>query len=57
MSLVLSESERAALLNAAARERRVRQWRRYQAVRLVADGKRPEAGGWRLCRCRSALRS
>lgn len=41
MSLVLSDMERAALANAAARERRVRQWRRYQAVLLVADGKRP----------------
>jgi len=43
MFFVLSESERAALLNAAARERRVRQWRRYQAVLLVADGTSPQA--------------
>ena len=42
MSLVLSESERAALADAAARERRVRRWRRYQAVLLVADGKSPQ---------------
>jgi transposase len=42
MSLVLSDSERAALIDAAARERQVRRWRRYQAVLLVADGQRPE---------------
>ena len=42
MSLVLAESERAILVNAAAREQRVRHWRRYQAVLLVADGRRPE---------------
>ena len=42
MSLVLSESERVTLVGAAARERRVRQWRRYQVVLLVADGTRPE---------------
>ena len=42
MALVLSDSERAALVAAAARERRVRRWRRYQAVLLVADGQRPE---------------
>jgi transposase len=42
MALVLSESERAALTDVAAHERRVRRWRRYQAVLLVADGKRPQ---------------
>jgi len=41
MSLMVSEIERAALSDAAAHERRVRQWRRYQAVLLVAEGKRP----------------
>jgi transposase len=43
MSLVLSDTERAALANAAAHEQRVRRWRRYQAVLRVADGERPEA--------------
>lgn len=43
MSLVLSERERAALADAAAHERRVRRWRRYQAVLRVAAGERPEA--------------
>jgi transposase len=42
MSLVLSDTERAALVDAAAHERRVRRWRRYQAVLLVANGTRPE---------------
>ena len=48
MSLVLSESERAALVAAAAQERRVRRWRRYQAVLLVAGGTRPEEAAARL---------
>ncbi len=43
MSLVLSERERAALADAAAREQRVRRWRRYQAVLRVADGEHPKA--------------
>ena len=42
MSLVFSERERTALVRAAAHERRVRQWRRYQAVLLVADGMPPQ---------------
>src|SRR4051812_12122177 len=43
MPLVLPDSERAALADAAAHERRVRRWRRYQAVLRVAGGERPEA--------------
>lgn len=43
MSLVLSDPERAALADAAAHERRVRRWRRFQAPLRVADGERPEA--------------
>ena len=42
MSLVLSDTERAALAAAADDERRVRRWRRYRAILLVADGQRPE---------------
>ena len=42
MSLVLSDSERAALANAAAHEQRVRRWRRFQALLLLADGEHPE---------------
>lgn len=41
MALVRSDSERAALADAASREQRVRRWRRFQAVLLVADGPRP----------------
>jgi transposase len=41
MALVLSDPEQAALMTAAARERRVRQWRRYQAILLVANGQLP----------------
>src|SRR5581483_11870113 len=43
MPLVLSDSERVVLADAAAHERRVRRWRRYQAVLRVADGEHPEA--------------
>jgi transposase len=42
MSLSLSGPERAAVAEAAAHERRVRRWRRYRALLLVADGTRPE---------------
>jgi hypothetical protein len=42
MSFILSNSERIALTDAAARERRVRRWRRYQVKLLIEDGKRPE---------------
>jgi len=43
MELVLTAEERAVLTAAAAREKRVRQWRRYWAVLLVADGMVPTA--------------
>lgn len=43
MELVLTDDERAALTDAAAREKRVRRWRRYRAVLLVADGVAPTA--------------
>lgn len=42
MALMLSAGERTALTDAAARERHVRRWRRYQAVLLVADGISPQ---------------
>jgi transposase len=41
MALMLTVSERAALAAAQARERRVRHWRRYRALRLLADGQVP----------------
>jgi transposase len=43
MRLALTSEERETLAGAAARERRVRVWRRYQAVLLVGDGRHPEA--------------
>jgi transposase len=43
MELVLTADERAALVTAAAAEGRVRRWRRFQALLLVADGDSPEA--------------
>lgn len=38
MQIQLSEQEREELTQAAAHERRVRQWRRYQAILLVGQG-------------------
>ena len=42
MQLTLTDDEREALVTAAAHERRVRHWRRFQALLRVADGKSPE---------------
>jgi transposase len=41
MELVLTASDRAALEQAKAAEPRVRRWRRFQAVLLLADGEPP----------------
>jgi transposase len=43
MRLALTPEERDMLANATAQERRVRVWRRYQAVLLVGDGQHPAA--------------
>ncbi len=43
MRLEVSEAEQAELAAAAGRERRVRAWRRYQAVLRLAAGEAPEA--------------
>jgi transposase len=43
MRLALTAEGRETLAGAAARERRVRVWRRYQAVLLVGEGRHPEA--------------
>jgi transposase len=43
MHLTLTADAREQLTAGAARERRVRHWRRYQAILLVADGEAPEA--------------
>jgi transposase len=41
MDLVVTASDREALENAKATEPRLRRWRRYQAVLLLADGEPP----------------
>lgn len=43
MDIVLNAAERSTLEAAAGAERRVRVWRRYRAVLLLADGGQPEA--------------
>jgi transposase len=43
MSLQLTDHERSAVETAAAAEPRVRRWRRYQAVLLLAAGQSPAA--------------
>jgi transposase len=43
MSLTLTEPQRTALAAAAAAEKGVRRWRRYQAVLLLAEGQDPVA--------------
>ena len=40
--MVLAADEHAVLVAAAARETRVRRWRRFRAVLLAADGQSPE---------------
>lgn len=41
MLVTVTPADRAALAAAAGQEPRVRRWRRYQAVRLLADGQAP----------------
>ena len=53
MRLRVTESQRTELEAAAAAEKRVRRWRRYQAVLLLADGHAPAAVA-RTLRCRRA---
>lgn len=43
MHIELSVDEQQALAQAQQGERRVRHWRRYQAIRLVAQGQSPRA--------------
>ena len=42
MDIVLTETERQSLEQAATAERRVRVWRRYRAVLLLGEGQPPE---------------
>lgn len=53
MRLRVTESQRTELAAAAAAEKRVRRWRRYQAVLLLADGHAPAAVA-RTLRCSRA---
>src|SRR4051794_22125378 len=53
MPLTLTASQRSALDAAAAAEKGVRRWRRYQAVLRLAEGQEPEAVAHTL-RCRRA---
>jgi transposase len=53
MRLLVTERQRTALEAAAAAEKRVRRWRRYQAVLLLADGHAPAAVA-RTLRCSRA---
>lgn len=41
MLLMLTRTQRAALAAAAGQEDRVRRWRRYRAILLLADGQSP----------------
>jgi transposase len=43
MQVAMSAAERAALVAEAATSRTVRRWRRFQALRLLADGATPAA--------------
>lgn len=43
MPLQMTDDERCEVQSAAAAEPRVRRWRRYQAVRLLAEGQHPAA--------------
>ncbi len=55
MRLELTEMERAELVAAAAQERRVRSWRRYQALLRLAAGEAPEAVAAALGCARSSV--
>lgn len=55
MHIELSEREQAELDHVQGGERQVRHWRRYQAIRLVAQGQTPDAVADALgCRVSSA---
>ncbi len=41
MLIVFAPADRVALAASASQERRVRRWRRYQAILLLADGQAP----------------
>ena len=53
MELTMSPAQHAALVAAAAAEKRTRSWKRYQAVLLVAEGTAPAAAA-QAVRCHVA---
>lgn len=55
MSIELSAGERAAVVQAASQTRRVRQWRRYQAILLLAEGQTPQTVATALGASRSGV--
>ncbi len=55
MRIEMSAAERAAMQQAAQGARRVRQWRRYQALVLLAEGQSPHVVATALGAARSSI--
>ena len=55
MEVQLTESEQALLARLSTETRKVRQWRRYQALRLLAQGQQPGQVAAALGCCRSSI--
>src|SRR4051794_37075848 len=55
MGLTLEPKERAELAEAASKEKRVRNWRRMRAIKLLAEGRKPEAVAETLGCARSSV--
>jgi transposase len=55
MRLLMTECQRTELAAAAAAERNVRRWRRYQAVLLLVEGQAPAAIAHTLCCSRASV--
>jgi transposase len=55
MGLTLEPKERTELAEAASKEKRVRNWRRMRAIKLLAEGRRPEAVAEALGCARSSV--
>jgi transposase len=55
MRLMLNPTERAQLAVAASKQKRVRTWRRMRAIKLLAEGRKPEAVAEALGCARSSV--
>jgi transposase len=55
MDVMLSAAERAAVVAAQRQERRVRVWRRYRALELLADGQAPATVATALGCCLASI--